>query len=133
MRQIFRRTFYSFPVQLFVLHLRSNHLLLGIWIFLSVVIGGGIAAKFGIRYLFLDPEYLGTSGFQAFFFIGLAFGCFFLTWNLTTYLLALIIFHFWLPCHTPSPSSALITWLSRCPFPSFISSVYWYFSGASTK
>jgi hypothetical protein len=94
MRQIFRQTFYSFPVQLFVLHLRSNHLLLGIWIFLSVVIGGGFAAKFGIRYLFLDPEYLGTSGFQAFFFVGLAFGCFFLTWNLTTYLLSAHYFPF---------------------------------------
>ncbi len=94
MRHLLRRTFYSFPVQLFILHLRSNQLLLGIWIFLTVVISGGLAAKFGIRYLFLDPEYLGTSGFQAFFFIGMAFGCFFLTWNLTTYLLSAHYFPF---------------------------------------
>ena len=94
MLQKIKQVFYSFPVQLMVLHVRSNHLLLGMWIFLTVMISGGFAAKFGVRYLFLDPEYLGTSGFQAFFFVGLAFGCFFLTWNLTTYLLSAHYFPF---------------------------------------
>lgn len=89
-----KQIYYSFPVQLLVLHLRSNHLLLGMWIFLVIMISGGFAAKFGVRYLFLDPEYLNHGGFQAFFFMGLAFGCFFLTWNLTTYLLSAHYFPF---------------------------------------
>lgn len=94
MLQKIKQVSYSFPVQLMVLHIRSNHLLLGMWIFLTVMISGGFAAKFGLRYLFVDPEYLGTNGFQAFFFLGLAFGCFFLTWNLTTYLLSAHYFPF---------------------------------------
>ncbi|NRB61483.1 MAG: patatin-like phospholipase family protein [Saprospiraceae bacterium] len=64
------------------------------WVFLTLIISGDFAAKFGIRYLFLDPEYLGEGGGEAFFFLGLAFGCFFLTWNLTTYLLSAQFFPF---------------------------------------
>lgn len=78
---------YAFPVQLVLFHLRSNLLLFLIWIALFLLINGDIAAKFGFRYLFLDPEYYGQTGFWSFFFLGLAFGCYFLIWNLTSYLL----------------------------------------------
>jgi len=88
MKSRWHHIFYSFPVQLVIFHIRSNQLLLGMWIFLAFVISGDIAAKFGLQYLFLDPEYLGHIGFWSFFFLGLAFGCFYLTWNLTTYLIS---------------------------------------------
>jgi hypothetical protein len=78
---------FAFPIQLIIYHLRSNLLLLLMWMVTALLINGDIAAKFGVRYLFLNPEYLGATSFWSFFFLGLAFGCFYLTWNLTSYLL----------------------------------------------
>lgn len=57
------------------------------WLVIVLLISGQIARKLGIRYLFLDPEYGGSVNFLSFFFLGIAFGGFFMTWNLTTYLL----------------------------------------------
>ncbi|HHH50743.1 MAG TPA: patatin-like phospholipase family protein, partial [Saprospiraceae bacterium] len=79
--------FYSFPVQLFALHLRNNLLLIGIWILLMLLMTGTIGQFFGIKFLFLAPEYMGAINFWSFFFVGLAFGGFVITWNLTSYLL----------------------------------------------
>ena len=80
-------TFYSFPVQLLALHCRNHLLLIATWVFLLLLVTGAIAQVFGIKYLFLTPEYLGEVNFLSHFIIGLAFGGFFMTWNLTTYLL----------------------------------------------
>jgi len=82
-----RSVWYSFPVQLLALHLRQNHLLLLLWALLALFINDTLAAKFGIRYLFLEPEYLGRVGFASFFLLGLCLGGLTMTWNLTTYLL----------------------------------------------
>ena len=80
--------YYSFPVQLLVLHIRSHHLLTGMWIILFLLVGARIGERFGLHYLFLEPEYLGRISFLSYFIVGTAFGCFFLTWNLTAYLLS---------------------------------------------
>lgn len=77
----------SFAVQLFLLHLRGHVLLLLVWALLVLMISGGLGAKLGIQYLFLDAEYLGAGGFGAFVHLGLAFGFFTMNWNLSTYLL----------------------------------------------
>ena len=69
------------------MQIRSHHLLLFLWISLFLMVGGVMGTKFGLHYLFLDPEYLGQTGFLSYCIIGIAFGCFFLTWNLTSYLL----------------------------------------------
>ena len=79
--------FYSFPVQLLLLHLRNNLLLIGMWIFVILLLTGTVANMYGVKYLFLSPEYMDEVGFKSFFLLGLAFGGFFMTWNLTTYLL----------------------------------------------
>lgn len=55
---------------------------------------GRLGKKLGLQYLFLDPEYLGDVNFWSFFFIGLAYGGFFMSWNLTTYLLCAQYFPF---------------------------------------
>jgi hypothetical protein len=81
------RIFYSFPLQLLFLHLRSNFLLLLLWIILLLTIGGGFGSSMGFNYLFLDPEYLGKVSFTGFYLIGLAFGVFLISWNTTTYIL----------------------------------------------
>ncbi|MBB4080109.1 energy-coupling factor transporter transmembrane protein EcfT [Lewinella aquimaris] len=77
----------SFPVQLLLLHLRSNFLLLGMWLLLLLMISGALGQQLGLQYLFLDPEYLGESGYYSFLIVGLAFGFFTMSWNLSTYLL----------------------------------------------
>ncbi len=88
------KTLYSFPFRLLLLHLRSNLLLIGMWAFLICLITGVIGRKLGFPYLFLDPEYLNNVNFWSFFLIGLTFGGFLMTWNLTTYLLTAHYFPF---------------------------------------
>ncbi len=87
MRKRIINTYYSFPFQLLLLHLRSNLILIGIWIFFYLVISGHVASLFGAKFLFLSPEYLGQVNFWSFFIVGFWFGGFLMSWNLTTYLL----------------------------------------------
>lgn len=69
------------------MHLKRNLLLTSFWVILFLFISGQVGLKFGIPYLFLDPEYLGHISIRGFFFVGAGFGLFFGSWNLTTYLL----------------------------------------------
>ena len=86
--------YYSFPIQLLVFHLRSNHLLIFIWIIFILFLSGNLGQKLGFQFLFLDPEYLGSVNFWSFFFLGFAFGGLTMSWNLTTYLLGAQYFPF---------------------------------------
>ena len=86
-RKFVARVWFSFPVQLFGLQLRQNHLLLTLWVLLVLFISDRLAAKFGIKYLFLEPEYSGRVGASSFFLVGVGLGGLVMTWNLTTYLL----------------------------------------------
>lgn len=92
--QKLRNIYHSFPVQLLVLHVRSNHLLLAIWVVFFLLVSGALASKLGFQYLFLDPEYLGAVNFWSFFFVGIGFGSFFMSWNLALYLLSAHYFPF---------------------------------------
>jgi hypothetical protein len=94
MNQKLRDIYYSFPVQLLVLHLRSHLLLLSLWGVFVLLITGALARRLGFQYLFLDAEYLGQVNFYSFFFVGLGFGSFFMSWNLATYLLSAHYFPF---------------------------------------
>ena len=94
MKRTLKNIWHSFPVQLFLLHLRSNLLLLFIWLFVFALATGSILRKFGMKFLFLSPEYLGKVNFLSYLFLGVAFGAFFMTWNLTTYLLYSMRFSF---------------------------------------
>ncbi len=87
MTSILKGIFYSFPFRLFLLHFRSHLLLLSMWFLLVLLISGGLGRKLGMQFLFLDPEYLGAVNFWSFLLIGLTFGGFYMTWNLTTYLI----------------------------------------------
>lgn len=88
MRKWFSRLVYSFPLQLLALHLRSNLLLLAMWVLLTLLVTGDIGKKYGIVYLFRSPEYLGRVDFWSFFFTGLAYGAMVMSWNLTVYLVS---------------------------------------------
>lgn len=94
MRRFFQQLYYSFSVQLLLLHLRSNLLLLSLWVILLMMMSGSMGRRLGLQYLFLDPEYLGEVNFLSFYIVGLALGGFFMSWNLTTYLLTAQYFPF---------------------------------------
>lgn len=94
MRKLLVNIYYSFPVQLLVLHAHKNLLLLFIWIMLSLFMTGQIGQKYGILYLFLSPEYYGEVGFWSFFFLGGTYAAMMMAWNLTTYLTSAHYFPF---------------------------------------
>lgn len=85
--QTLRNIYWSFPVQLFLLHLRRNLFLLIAFIILTLFVTKNLAALYGFAYLFLDPEYLGKVNFWSFFLVGLGLGAFVLIWNITSYIL----------------------------------------------
>ncbi|MGE0932386.1 patatin-like phospholipase family protein [Peijinzhouia sedimentorum] len=84
---VLNKIFYSFPIQLFFLHLKKNHGLLLIWVLLFITVTGNFGRVFGIPYLFLDPEYLGQTGFLSFFVVGIVLGGFIMAFNISSYIL----------------------------------------------
>ncbi len=87
MKETFRNFYYSFPTQLIILHLRNNHALLILWLVSTGFLLGWFGKGYGMKYLFLDPEYFGRVDFWSFLIVGQAFGGFWMTWNLTIYIL----------------------------------------------
>ncbi len=85
LRQRSRRLLYFFPFQLLVLHLKKNHLLLLVWLVLFGFITQSMGSKYGVPYLFLNPEYFGESTFWSFGLLGFALGGFFTAYNLYSY------------------------------------------------
>lgn len=81
------RIFYSFPIQLFLLHFRKYQVLLVFWAILFSTINGEFAKLFGGDALFLAPEYLGNVNFYSTSILGLATGLFAMSWNITTFIL----------------------------------------------
>jgi hypothetical protein len=82
----FTRFFYSFPIQLVIVLLKKNQILLIYWVFLFGWITDSFSKTFGIPYLFLDPEYMGSVGFSSFFIMGFTTGCFIMVYNISSYI-----------------------------------------------
>src|SRR6185436_8153038 len=80
------RLIYSFPVQLLMVLIKKNHVLALYWFVLFGFVTGWLSQRFGVPYLFLDPEYLGTVNFQSFFIMGFATGCFIMVFNISSYI-----------------------------------------------
>ena len=78
---------YSFPIQLFFMHLKKNIPLLLLWLILILVITQNFGSVLGIPYLFLDPEYLNEVSWKGFFLVGIAFGVFTMAFHMTSYIL----------------------------------------------
>ncbi|SHM35174.1 Patatin-like phospholipase [Chitinophaga jiangningensis] len=81
------KTYYSFPVQLLLLHFRKYQVLLIFWVILFSTINGGFAKVFGGDALFLAPEYLGKVNFYSTAILGIATGTFIMSWHITTFIL----------------------------------------------
>lgn len=87
MHRMINNIFYSFPVQLFILHFRKYQVLLIFWVLLASTIDSGFMKSFGADALFFVPEYMGNVNALAAAFLGVAMGVFFMSWNITTFIL----------------------------------------------
>jgi Patatin-like phospholipase len=87
MMSYLKATYYSFPVQLVLLHLKKFQVLLVFWLILFSTINGGFMRSFGANALFLSPEYLGNVNALSTAMVGGAMGVFFMSWNITTFIL----------------------------------------------
>ncbi len=78
---------YSFPVQLLVLHVKKNQWLLLCWGILFGCLVGGFGRIFGLPYLFVDPEYNHEVSFAGLVIMGVAVGGFIMAFHITCYIL----------------------------------------------
>lgn len=81
------RIIYSFPFQLFLLHLRKNLALVLVWVILLGVILEQFGVVLGIPFLFLDPEYLHQVSWLSFFLIGVGLAILTMAFHMTTYIM----------------------------------------------
>src|SRR3984893_5454942 len=82
-----KATYYSFPVQLVLLHFKKFQVLLVFWFILFSTLNGGFMRSFGANALFLSPEYLGNVNALSAGIVGVAMGIFVMSWNITTFIL----------------------------------------------
>lgn len=81
-----RRLIFFFPFQLVIILIRNNHLLLVFWLAMFGFVTGNVAVKYGLPYLFLDPEYLNKVDFWSYFIMGNTLGGFIMAFNIASYL-----------------------------------------------
>lgn len=87
MRKYLTGIAYSLPVQLFLLHFRRYQVFLVFWYILFATVAGGFMFTFGANTLFLAPEYFGKITALSTSILGFAVGIFFMSWNITTFIL----------------------------------------------
>lgn len=75
-----------FPFHLIMAHLKHNMFALLFWVLLFLVVNDSVGSAFGVPYLFLSPEYLGSVTSTSFFFLGFAFGGFIMAFNTYSYI-----------------------------------------------
>lgn len=78
---------FFFPIQLIILHFKKNIFLLFFWVLLFGYTLNYFAARYGVAFQFLYPEYMGETGPVSFALVGFALGGFILSFNLYTYIL----------------------------------------------
>lgn len=81
------KIWYSFPIQLLLLHLRKNLALVLIWVLLVAIIFESFGVVLGIPFLFLDPEYLHQVSWISFMLMGFGFAAFTMAFHMTTYIM----------------------------------------------
>ena len=87
MKIFLRGLYHSFPIQLFLLHFKKFQALLIFWFVLFSTVNGTFMKSFGADSLYLAPEYMGEVNALSAAFVGVAFGIFIMSWNITTFIL----------------------------------------------
>ena len=91
---LLRKIVYFFPIQLFLVHLKKNQMMLVYWLVLFGFIFQKIAPKYGIPYLFLNPEYLDNVSVWSYLIIGVSVGGFIMAFNISSYIMNAFRFPF---------------------------------------
>src|SRR6478672_8758127 len=94
MKLFFRGLYYSFPLQLVLLHFKKFQVLLIFWYLLFSTVSGSFMKSYGAASLFLAPEYIGDVNFISAAIVGISIGIFIMSWNITTFILFSRHFHF---------------------------------------
>lgn len=81
-----RRAFYFYPLQLVLMTLKENLPFVFVWLFFFGFITRSLAAKYGVPYLFLYPEYLNHVGIRAYMILGFSCGGFIMAYNISSYI-----------------------------------------------
>lgn len=79
--------YYSLPVQLFLLHFRRYQIILIFWYVLFATVDGTFLKAYGAYSLYLAPEYLDKVNALSAGMVGCSIGIFFMSWNITTFIL----------------------------------------------
>ena len=87
MKQLLHDIYYSFPIQLFILHFRKFQVLLVFWYIPGSTINSVFMKSYGADALFFSPEYLGRVNALSAAIVGVALGVFMMSWNITTFIL----------------------------------------------
>ncbi len=87
MKKTLQTIFYSFPVQLVLLHFKKFQILVFFWFMLFSAVDGSLMRTYGLNSLYLAPEYLGNVNFLSAGIVGAAFAVFIMSWNITTFIL----------------------------------------------
>lgn len=102
-----RRTIFFFPFQLLFLHFKKNILLLAIWGLLFGFVTQTLAPAYGVPFLFLNPEYLGSVSPLSYFITGFACGGFIMAFHIASYILNSFRFPFLATLSHPFPKYCL--------------------------
>jgi len=94
MKKFVHNFYYSFPIQLLLLHFRKSQVLLIVWLILFLTVSGNFMEFFGANALFLAPEYLGNVNAGGAAITGVCIGVFIMSWNITTFILHSTRFRF---------------------------------------
>lgn len=87
LQKYFTNIYYSFPIQLLILHINKHLFVLLFWIFLFASVLQLFGNSYGVPLLFLDPEYVGHVNFLSFLIVGFTMGGFIMAWNMSFYIL----------------------------------------------
>jgi len=68
-----------------MMQMKTNLFLLIFWLVIIAFITGNLASSYGLRFLFVSPEYFDNVSFLSFFIMGLSFGLFTMVFHVTSY------------------------------------------------
>lgn len=118
---LIRKFIYFFPIQLLLVQIKKNLVLVVFWLLMFGFVTGSIASRYGVSFLFVDPEYLGSVSILSYFIIGFSCGGFIMAYQISCYIHNAYRFPFLATCSRPFlrfcvnnfiiPLSFLITYL----------------------
>ncbi|TND08471.1 MAG: hypothetical protein FD123_2267 [Bacteroidetes bacterium] len=85
-RPLLRRIVYFFPLQLLLVQVKKNHMIVVFWLLLFGFITESVAARYGVGFLFLEPEYMEKVSFLSYFIVGFSCGGFIMAYNISCYI-----------------------------------------------